>query len=158
MEIAKNELFQTIWLWKPFSNFFLALPSSLARQVLHLLHFKNLLIEVTFYFWTELIHTRFFDIMFDIWHIYWRCILQCMSLYWASSSTFGLLQNVAMKLPRVRRACRIPLVQSESQTPFQDIARNFKAKYLKLSCDSWLWKCVANMLLLDELRYYWICL
>ncbi|XP_014671250.1 PREDICTED: mitochondrial inner membrane protein COX18-like [Priapulus caudatus] len=56
------------------------------------------------------------------------CVLQCLSLYWVSSSTFGLAQNVALKFPSVRRACRIPPAPSESQTPFRDMVAHFRAR------------------------------
>lgn len=53
-------------------------------------------------------------------------------LYWTTSSCFGLMQNILIKLPKVRRFCRIPITPVESQTPFRDmrvaIRRKFKQK------------------------------
>ena len=45
-----------------------------------------------------------------------------MSLYWGASATFGLLQNISLKFPSVRRILRIPKTPSESTTPFKDMA------------------------------------
>ncbi|XP_028410881.1 cytochrome c oxidase assembly protein COX18, mitochondrial-like [Dendronephthya gigantea] len=45
-----------------------------------------------------------------------------MSLYWSASAGFGLLQNISLKFPRVRRILRIPKTPSESAMPFKDIA------------------------------------
>ena len=45
-----------------------------------------------------------------------------MSLYWSASAAFGLLQNISLKFPRVRRILGIPETPSESATPFKDMA------------------------------------
>jgi hypothetical protein len=52
-----------------------------------------------------------------------------MCFYWTCSSLFGLGQNVALRLPRVRRALRITKAPSESQTPFRDLWSAVKNKY-----------------------------
>lgn len=52
-----------------------------------------------------------------------------MCLYWTSSSLFGLAQNIVLKIPKVRRAVRIPQAPSESATPFQDMWEVAKTKY-----------------------------
>ena len=64
--------------------------------------------------------------------------VQAMSLYWAVSSTYGLLQNILLKLPVVRRALAIPHTPKESSTLFKDIrqilqerANKFLAKQRK---------------------------
>lgn len=46
---------------------------------------------------------------------------QAMSLYWAVSAFFGLTQNIAFKVPSVRRRLGIPKTPSESEHPFQDL-------------------------------------
>lgn len=46
---------------------------------------------------------------------------QAMSLYWAVSAFFGLTQNIAFKVPSVRRQLGIPKTPSESEHPFQDL-------------------------------------
>ena len=43
-----------------------------------------------------------------------------MSLYWATSSSYGLMQNLLLMQPPVRRALGIPRVLSESVTPLKD--------------------------------------
>jgi len=48
--------------------------------------------------------------------------LQAMTLYWATSSTYGLLQNIILRFPKVRRKVGIPITPSESQHPFKDLA------------------------------------
>ena len=45
-----------------------------------------------------------------------------MTLYWSMSSTYGLLQNIAFKFPKVLRALGVPKTTSESKHPFRDIA------------------------------------
>lgn len=47
--------------------------------------------------------------------------LQVMTLYWATSSSYGLVQNILFNFPRVRRGLKIPRTPSESQTPFRDL-------------------------------------
>ena len=44
-----------------------------------------------------------------------------MSLYWSISASFGLVQNISLKFPRVRRILGIPKTPLESRTPFRDI-------------------------------------
>lgn len=53
---------------------------------------------------------------------------QAMSLYWASSSVFGLLQNALLKVPRVRRSLRVPKTPSEHAQPFQAILRAWQQR------------------------------
>lgn len=43
-----------------------------------------------------------------------------MSLYWATSSSYGLIQNLLLMQPPVRRALGIPRAPSESVTPLKD--------------------------------------
>ncbi len=61
-----------------------------------------------------------------------------MSLYWSASASFGLLQNISLKFPRVRRILGIPKTPSESATPFKDIASIIAgraAKFLEIQID-----------------------
>ena len=58
-----------------------------------------------------------------------------MSLYWATSSSFGLLQNLAFKAPRVRRLLQIPKVSSEKAHPYREISRQVAVK-MKARIDS----------------------
>lgn len=51
-----------------------------------------------------------------------------ITLYWLQSSVFGLMQNLFLQIPKVRRFFRIPQSVSESQTPFQDMAQELKTK------------------------------
>lgn len=44
-----------------------------------------------------------------------------MTLYWATSSSYGLVQNILFNFPHVRRGLKIPRTPSESQTPFRDL-------------------------------------
>ena len=44
-----------------------------------------------------------------------------LSLYWVTSSAFGLVQNVAFKFPAVRRLLRIPKAPGDLERPFRDI-------------------------------------
>jgi inner membrane protein COX18 len=51
-----------------------------------------------------------------------------MSLYWAASSVYGLLQNVMLKVPVVRRHLRIPKTPSEPQQPFRTMLEVWREK------------------------------
>ncbi|CAL1685066.1 unnamed protein product [Lasius platythorax] len=42
----------------------------------------------------------------------------CLSLYWATSSAFGLIQNLVLLSPKLRRFARIPVTTSESPHPY----------------------------------------
>ncbi|XP_032680417.1 cytochrome c oxidase assembly protein COX18, mitochondrial isoform X3 [Odontomachus brunneus] len=42
----------------------------------------------------------------------------CVSLYWATSSAFGLLQNLALLSPKLRRLAGVPVTASESPNPY----------------------------------------
>lgn len=54
---------------------------------------------------------------------------QCLTLYWATSSVFGLVQNVVIISPKVRRFCRIPQTPSELENPYQQVISGFKHKW-----------------------------
>ena len=51
-----------------------------------------------------------------------------MTLYWSMSSSYGLVQNIALKLPKVRRKLGIPRTPSESKHPFRDLAEIVEEK------------------------------
>eukprot|EP00058_Branchiostoma_floridae_P016401 XP_002601889.1 hypothetical protein BRAFLDRAFT_86367 [Branchiostoma floridae] len=55
-------------------------------------------------------------------------IVEAMSLYWTSSSAVGLAQNILLKLPWLRQACRIPPTPRDSPTPFRDMAASVRQK------------------------------
>ncbi|XP_012233652.2 cytochrome c oxidase assembly protein COX18, mitochondrial [Linepithema humile] len=42
----------------------------------------------------------------------------CVSLYWATSSAFGLFQNLIVLSPKLRRFARVPITPSESPRPY----------------------------------------
>lgn len=44
--------------------------------------------------------------------------LQCVSLYWATSSAFGLLQNLILLSPKLRRFAKVPITASELPHPY----------------------------------------
>ncbi|KAG8593263.1 hypothetical protein GDO81_000774 [Engystomops pustulosus] len=54
-----------------------------------------------------------------------------MALYWASSSLVGLVHNLFLRSPAVRRLFRIPHTKSDSDTPYTDLLAAFVAKYIK---------------------------
>jgi len=54
-------------------------------------------------------------------------------LYWSTSSVYGVVQNLVMQQPRVRRALKIPYAEGESKTPISDMIKTAKLKYLKKS-------------------------
>ena len=52
-----------------------------------------------------------------------------MSLYWATSSSYGLAQNLAVLHPKVRRKLGIPKAPSESSAPIQERLFVLKSKF-----------------------------
>ncbi|CAG9864458.1 unnamed protein product [Phyllotreta striolata] len=46
----------------------------------------------------------------------------CLVLYWTTSSAFGLVQNILLMSPRVKRICKIPKTQSEMDRPYKFVA------------------------------------
>lgn len=50
----------------------------------------------------------------------------CMCLYWMTSSTFGLIQNVCLLSPSLRRKLRIPEAPSELEDPYNHIREEMK--------------------------------
>ncbi|XP_063776167.1 cytochrome c oxidase assembly protein COX18, mitochondrial [Pseudophryne corroboree] len=55
----------------------------------------------------------------------------CMALYWASSSTVGLVHNLLLRSPTVRRIFRLPRTKLDSDTPYKDLLSAFVAKYIQ---------------------------
>nr|CAH7739754.1 unnamed protein product [Callosobruchus chinensis] len=54
----------------------------------------------------------------------------CLVLYWTTSSTYGLMQNMLLLSPKVRRFFRIPKTDSELQNPYQHILSGMKKRFL----------------------------
>lgn len=57
----------------------------------------------------------------------------CMCLYWMTSSSIGLVQNLALLSPSLRRKLRIPLAPSELEEPYKHIKEELRhglKKYL----------------------------
>lgn len=50
----------------------------------------------------------------------------CMCLYWVTSSSVGLVQNLVLLSPSLRRKLRIPLAPSELEYPYQHIKEEIK--------------------------------
>ncbi|XP_068085088.1 cytochrome c oxidase assembly protein COX18, mitochondrial isoform X2 [Anabrus simplex] len=55
-------------------------------------------------------------------------IIECLNLYWATSSAYGLIQNIFLMSPRVKRICGIPRTPSTQDKPYQHIASQLKNK------------------------------
>ncbi|XP_073446550.1 cytochrome c oxidase assembly protein COX18, mitochondrial isoform X2 [Dendrobates tinctorius] len=55
----------------------------------------------------------------------------CMALYWVSSSLVGLVHNLLLRSPVVRRLLRIPPTKLDSDTPYKDLLAAFVAKYIQ---------------------------
>lgn len=51
-----------------------------------------------------------------------------LSLYWVSSSTFGLFQNLFILSPKVRRFVGIPKVNSEHEQPYKHLYSKIKER------------------------------
>lgn len=52
-----------------------------------------------------------------------------MSLYWVTSSAYGLVQNFIVVSPRIRRFVRIPETEMELKQPYKHFHDNVKEKY-----------------------------
>ena len=55
-----------------------------------------------------------------------------MALYWTCSSLYGLSQNIALSLPKVRRNLGIKKSPTESETPFKDMIYIARKRYIFL--------------------------
>lgn len=55
----------------------------------------------------------------------------CLSLYWATSSAFGLFQNLVLLSPKLRRFARVPVTTSESPHPYQLLRERMISRCLK---------------------------
>ncbi|XP_055911631.1 cytochrome c oxidase assembly protein COX18, mitochondrial isoform X2 [Eupeodes corollae] len=51
-----------------------------------------------------------------------------LCVYWTASSSYGLLQNLLLLSPKLRRAVRIPQTQTELQNPYQHLWMSIKAR------------------------------
>ena len=51
-----------------------------------------------------------------------------VTLYWTTSSAYGLVQNLILLSPKVRRKLRIPLTPSENTHPYRRIREKLLAK------------------------------
>lgn len=56
----------------------------------------------------------------------YEVLLQCLVLYWTTSSAFGLIQNLILLSPKVRRFFRIPKTANELQKPYTHIIGRIK--------------------------------
>lgn len=52
----------------------------------------------------------------------------CLNLYWVTSSAYGLVQNLALLSPRVKRLGHIPETPSELSNPYKHIASELKLR------------------------------
>lgn len=55
----------------------------------------------------------------------------CMCLYWMTSSGIGLVQNLVLLSPSLRRKLRIPLAPSELEEPYKHIKEEMKHGFKK---------------------------
>lgn len=51
-----------------------------------------------------------------------------LCLYWVSSSAFGLVQNLLLLSPRLKRLANIPKVNSELEKPYSFVLNKIKAR------------------------------
>ncbi|XP_011691054.1 PREDICTED: mitochondrial inner membrane protein COX18 isoform X2 [Wasmannia auropunctata] len=52
----------------------------------------------------------------------------CLSLYWATSSAFGLFQNLILLSPNLRRFVKVPITTSESPHPYLVLRNRIAAR------------------------------
>ncbi|XP_066156904.1 cytochrome c oxidase assembly protein COX18, mitochondrial [Euwallacea fornicatus] len=53
----------------------------------------------------------------------------CLVLYWTTSSAFGLMQNLLLMAPKVKRILKIPKSAAEVDKPYNMVISNFKSKF-----------------------------
>ncbi|XP_018564114.1 mitochondrial inner membrane protein COX18 [Anoplophora glabripennis] len=53
----------------------------------------------------------------------------CLTLYWTTSSVYGLVQNLVLLSPKVKRFCKIPKTVIELQHPYQQVVIGIKNKF-----------------------------
>lgn len=56
----------------------------------------------------------------------------CMCLYWMTSSSIGLVHNLVLLSPSLRRKLRIPLAPSELEEPYKHIKEELKHSYARI--------------------------
>lgn len=56
----------------------------------------------------------------------------CMSLYWMTSSGYGLIQNIVLLSPSLRRKLRIPEAPSEIEQPYKHIKQEINQMFNKI--------------------------
>ncbi|XP_017784899.1 PREDICTED: mitochondrial inner membrane protein COX18 [Nicrophorus vespilloides] len=56
----------------------------------------------------------------------------CMALYWTTSSAFGLVQNMILMSPKVKKSFNIPLTASQLEKPYAHLLAAMKHKYLPI--------------------------
>ncbi|PSN37222.1 hypothetical protein C0J52_12661 [Blattella germanica] len=61
----------------------------------------------------------------------------CLSLYWVTSSTYGLIQNLILLSPRVKRFGNIPETPTELEKPYKHIASEIRQRAARIPT---LWK------------------
>lgn len=54
-----------------------------------------------------------------------------LCLYWVSSSAFGLVQNLILLSPKLKRLTNIPKVNSELEKPYAFLLDNIKSRFGK---------------------------
>ncbi|XP_018320886.2 cytochrome c oxidase assembly protein COX18, mitochondrial-like [Agrilus planipennis] len=57
------------------------------------------------------------------------CVPSCLILYWTTSTAFGLIQNLTLLSPTVRRFCGIPQAPSELAKPYSHITLGLKSRF-----------------------------
>jgi len=51
-----------------------------------------------------------------------------LALYWVSSSSFGLIQNLLLLSPKIRRFANIPKVNSEHERPYKHLVEKIRER------------------------------
>ena len=54
-----------------------------------------------------------------------------LALYWVASSSFGLIQNLLILHPKIRRLARIPIVNSEHERPYKHLVEKIRERIKK---------------------------
>ncbi|KAG8338074.1 Cytochrome c oxidase assembly protein cox18, mitochondrial [Homalodisca vitripennis] len=57
------------------------------------------------------------------------CVPSCLTLYWLTSSAYGLAQNLTVMSPRVRRLFGIPSTSSTHPHPYAHLAQQLRSRF-----------------------------
>lgn len=65
----------------------------------------------------------------------------CLALYWVTSSTYGLIQNLVLLSPKIKKLTKIPETPSQLENPYRHIATEIRSRASRIPA---FWKSQAK--------------